>query len=163
MKTPDPQLLGERSTRGVASKTLAVTLHTKNGGNSNLLHQQKNWTSTFSNICRNSEQLKEQPFETHWCDGATRILRSHVCKTTATWQYDRSAEAVGESSYGHLIYSGDLSVNRYACLKHNVTFVYIDSREQRWHSDRFATLHDFFEASNNNYAKMLQLNAYLTI
>ena len=69
----------------------------------------------------------------------------------------------GESSYGHPIYSGCLSVNRYSFLKHNITFDDIDSREERWHSDRFAAMRDFFEAANNNFAKMLQPDAYLTI
>ena len=69
----------------------------------------------------------------------------------------------GESSYGHPIYSGCIPVNRYAFLKHNITFDDIDSREERWQSDRFTAMREFFEAANDNFSKMLQPDAYLTI
>ena len=69
----------------------------------------------------------------------------------------------GESSYGHPIYSGCISVNRYAFFNHNITFDNIDSREKKWQSDRFTAMREILEATNDNFSKMLQPDAYLTI
>ena len=68
-----------------------------------------------------------------------------------------------ESSYGHPVYNACLSRDRYAFLRYNITFDDIDSRQGRWESDRFAAMRDFLESANNNFRKVLQPDAYLTI
>ena len=65
--------------------------------------------------------------------------------------------------YGHAIFSATMSIYRFWFLCRNLSFDAEATWRQRWPNDRFAALREIFELFNENCAKLLIPDDYLSL
>ena len=65
--------------------------------------------------------------------------------------------------YGHPVFGGTMSRNRFSFLSGHLCFDYPSTRRERWVTDRFAAFRNIFEEFNDNCSKHLIPSEYLSM
>ena len=76
---------------------------------------------------------------------------------------DHRASLLFSDKYGHHVFGGTMSRNRFKFLMTCITFDDGDTRNERWRHDRFAAFREFFEEFNENCAKQVNPSEYLSL